>query len=218
MNSNFPSVYLARHGETAWTVTGQHTGRTDLPLTEHGERNARQLRERLGGLSFAKVFASPLKRVMRTCELAGFASVAQIDRDLVEWEYGDYEGRLSADILAERPGWELFRDGCPGGESPQQVATRADRVVERVRAVAGDVLVFSSGHFLRMLAARWTGLETLHARSLMLDTASLSALGYEHNLSQPAIRLWNDTHHVLTATQKECASAPEQSEPNEVTR
>jgi broad specificity phosphatase PhoE len=218
MNNNFPSVYLARHGETAWTVTGQHTGRTDLPLTERGEHNARQLRERLDGLSFAKVFASPLKRVMRTSELAGFASVAQIDRDLVEWEYGDYEGRLSADILAERPGWELFRDGCPGGESPQQVATRADRVVERVRAVAGDVLVFSSGHFLRMLAARWTGLETLHARSLMLDTASLSALGYEHNLSQPAIRLWNDTHYVLTATQKDRASAPEQSETNEVTR
>jgi broad specificity phosphatase PhoE len=218
MSETLPSVYLARHGETDWTVTGQHTGRTDLPLTEHGERNARQLGERLGGMSFAKVFASPLKRVMRTCELAGFASVAQIDRDLVEWEYGDYEGRISADIIAERPGWELFRDGCPGGESPQQVATRADRVVERVRAVAGDVLVFSSGHFLRMLAARWTGLETLHARSLMLGTASLCALGYEHNLSQPAIQLWNDTHHVLTTTQKERASAPEQSEPNEVTR
>jgi probable phosphoglycerate mutase len=218
MSNNFPSVYLGRHGETAWTVTGQHTGRTDLPLTEHGERNARQLRERLGGLSFAKVFASPLKRVMQTCELAGFASVAQIDGDLVEWEYGDYEGRLTADILAERPGWELFRDGCPGGESPQQVAARADRVVERLRAVADNVLLFSSGHFLRMLAARWTGLEALHARALMLGTASLSVLGYEHSLSQPAIRLWNDKHHLLKANEKDVVCEHKQSATTEVTR
>jgi probable phosphoglycerate mutase len=199
MSVSFPSVYLARHGETAWTVTGQHTGVTDLPLTERGECNARRLRERLSGLTLVKVFTSPLQRAMRTCELAGFGPVAQINRDLAEWDYGQYEGRLTADILAEHPGWELFRDGCPGGESPQQVAARADRVVERIRALAGDVLLFSSGHFLRTLAARWTGLETLHARSLMLYTASLSVLGYEHNLSQPAIRLWNDTHHVLTA-------------------
>ena len=218
MSDNLPSVYLARHGETVWTITGQHTGLTDLALTERGECNAARLRQRLGGLTFAKVFTSPLKRAMRTCELAGFASVAQIDRDLLEWNYGEYEGRLTADILAERPDWELFRDGCPGGETPQQVADRADRVVERVRAVAGNVLLFSSGHFLRMLAARWTGLETLHARSLILDTASLSALGYEHYLSQPAIRLWNDTHHVLTANEKEGVCESEQSETNEVTR
>jgi len=198
-----PSVYLARHGETAWTVTGQHTGRTDLPLTERGECNARRLRERLNGLNFAKILTSPLQRAMRTCELAGFGSVAQVDRDLLEWDYGEYEGRLTADILAERPAWQLFRDGCPGGESPRQVAKRADRVVERVRAAAGDVLLFSSGHFLRMLAARWTSLETIHASALMLDTASLSVLSYEHSLSQPAIRLWNDTHHVLTANGKE---------------
>jgi len=197
MSNNLPSIYLARHGETAWTITGQHTGLTDLLLTERGECNARRLRERLAGLTFAKVFTSPLKRATRTCELAGFGSVAHLDRDLVEWNYGEYEGRLTADILAERPEWDLFRDGCPGGESPQQVADRADRVVVRVRAVADNVLLFSSGHFLRMLAARWTGLETLHARSLLLGTASLSALGYEHNLSQPAIRLWNDTNHVL---------------------
>src|SRR5215469_1015643 len=168
MSNNLPSIYLARHGETAWTVTGQHTGRTDLPLTQRGECNARLLRERLGGLTFAKVFTSPLQRAMQTCQLAGFASVVQIDRDLVEWDYGQYEGRLTADILRERPGWELFRDGCPGGESPQQVAARADRVVERIRGLAGDVLLFSSGHFLRMLAARWTGLEVVHARTLML--------------------------------------------------
>src|SRR5678815_4354734 len=142
MSQTFPVVYLARHGETAWTVTGHHTGRTDLPLTERGESNARRLRERLNGLTFAKVWTSPLQRAMRTCELAGFGSAAQIDRDLLEWDYGAYEGRLTVDILGERPDWQLFRDGCPGGESPQQIAARADRVVSRVRAVAGDVLLF----------------------------------------------------------------------------
>jgi broad specificity phosphatase PhoE len=196
VSGTFPVVYLARHGETAWTVTGQHTGLTDLPLTERGEANARRLGGRLSGMSFAKVFTSPLRRAMRTCELAGFGPVAEIDRDLVEWNYGQYEGRLTVDILKERPGWQLFRDGCPGGESPQQVAARADRVVSRVRALAGDVLLFSSGHFLRVLAARWIGLEPLYGQSLMLGTASLSVLSYEN--SEPAIRFWNDTHHVLT--------------------
>ncbi|HEX8882118.1 MAG TPA: histidine phosphatase family protein [Candidatus Acidoferrum sp.] len=199
MNKTLPVTYLARHGETAWTITGQHTGRTDLPLTERGEANAHRLGERLSGLTFAKVFSSPLRRAMRTCELAGFGSVAQIDADLVEWDYGEYEGRLTVDILKEHPDWQLFRDGCPGGESPQQIAARADLVVSRLRAVTGDVLVFSSGHFLRMLATRWIGLEPIHGQSLMLGTASLSALGYEHGISQPAIRLWNDTHHVLTS-------------------
>lgn len=218
MSKPFPCVYLARHGETAWSVSGQHTGLTDLPLTERGECNARRLRERLGGLTFAKIFTSPLQRAMRTCELAGFGSAAQIDRDLVEWDYGEYEGRLTADIMAERPGWELFRDGCPGGESPQQVAARADRVAERVRSVADDVVLFSSGHFLRMLAARWVGMEAHNARSLMLGTASLSALGYEHSLSQPAITLWNDTHHVLTANEKEGVCEPRQFASDEVTQ
>lgn len=202
MSMTFPTVYLARHGETAWTVTGQHTGLTDLPLTERGETDGRQLRERLTGLSFAKVFTSPLQRCRRTCELAGFRSVAEIDRDLLEWNYGRYEGRLTADILAECPGWQLFRDGCPGGESPRQVARRADHVVARLRALTGDILLFSSGHFLRMLAARWIGIEPLHARSLLLSTAGLSALSYEHSLSQPAIRLWNDAHHVQIAKEK----------------
>lgn len=218
MSMAFPVVYLARHGETAWSVTGQHTGLTDLPLTDRGEWNARQLRERLGGQTFAKVFTSPLQRAMRTCELAGFGSTAQIDRDLVEWDYGEYEGRLAVDILAEHPGWQLFRDGCPGGESPLQVAVRADRVVERVRSVQGDVLLFSSGHFLRMLATRWVGMEALNARLLMLGTASLSGLGYEHNLSQPAIWLWNDTHHVLIANEKEGVCEPRPLTTNEVTR
>jgi len=196
-SGELPIIYVARHGETAWTLTGQHTGRTDLPLTEAGERNARRLGERLKGLIFAKVFTSPLKRAVRTCELAGFGGVAQIDCNLMEWDYGEYEGLTGAEIRAKRPDWQLFRDGCPGGESPQQVAARADQVVREVREVQGDVLLFTSGHFIRVLASRWIGIEpTVNARSFMLSTASLSALGYEQDLSRPVIRLWNDTHHV----------------------
>ena len=199
MSEELQIVYLARHGETAWSLTGQYTGLTDLPLTERGERNARQLGERLRGLRFAKVYTSPLQRARRTCELAGFGAVAEVDPDLVEWDYGQYEGRRTAEILAERPGWLLFRDGCPGGESPAQASARADRVVSRVRAVQGDVLLFSSGHFIRVLATRWIGLEvTDNARRLMLSTASLSAVSYENELARPVIRLWNDTHHVST--------------------
>jgi broad specificity phosphatase PhoE len=195
-NQALQVVYLARHGETAWTLSGQHTGLTDLPLTERGERNARRLEERLRGLSFAKVFTSPLQRARRTCELAGFGAVAEIDRDLVEWNYGDYEGRRTVDIHRERPDWQIFRDGCPGGESPGQVGARADRAIKRVRAIEGNALLFSSGHFLRVLAARWLGLEPGAGRYFLLSTASLSALSYEHNLSQPAIRLWDDDRHV----------------------
>ena len=150
MSEVLPVVYLARHGETAWTLTGQHTGLTDLPLTERGERNARRLEERLRGVTFAKVFTSPLQRATRTCELAGFGAVAEIDRDLLEWNYGEYEGRRTAEILKERPNWQLFLDGCPGGESPNQIGARADRAVKRVRVIDGDVLVFSSGHFARV--------------------------------------------------------------------
>jgi broad specificity phosphatase PhoE len=196
MSEALPVVYLARHGDTAWTKSGQHTGLIDLPLTEDGERNAQRLGERLKGMKFAKVFTSPLQRAVRTCELAGFASVAEKLPDLVEWDYGKYEGLVLAEILKERPEWQIFRDGCPGGESPAQVADRADRVVARVRAVAGTVLLFSSGHFLRVLAARWLGVEPARGKYLVLNTASLSALGYEHNLSQPVIRLWDDNHHV----------------------
>jgi probable phosphoglycerate mutase len=191
-------VYLARHGETAWSLSGQHTGRTDLPLTERGERKAGALGQRLRGLTFAKVFTSPLRRAVRTCELAGFGSAAEIDPDLVEWDYGQYEGRRTAEIRAERPDWEQFRDGCPGGESPDQIAARADRVGGRLRAVKGDVLVFSHGHFLRVLAARWLGLDAAGGRYLLLDTASLSALGYEFHQTEPVIRLWNETRHVET--------------------
>jgi broad specificity phosphatase PhoE len=192
------SVYLARHGETAWSLTGQHTGLTDLPLTERGQQNARALGGRLHGLDFARVFTSPLQRARRTCELAGYGAKAEVDRDLVEWNYGEYEGLRSTEIHAVRPGWQLFRDGCPGGESPEQVGARAVSVVERVRAIEGDVLLFSSGHFLRVLAAQWLGMDPPAGRLFLLSTASLSALGYENDLSEPVLSFWNDRGHVGT--------------------
>jgi probable phosphoglycerate mutase len=196
-HQELPLVYLARHGQTAWSLSGQHTGLTDLPLTAVGERNAEKLKAPLKRVTFTKVFSSPLRRAWQTCELAGFSASAETLHDLVEWDYGEYEGRRSEEILAERRDWQLFRDGCPGGESPEQVAARADRVVKLVRSVSGNVLLFSSGHFLRMLAARWTGIDIVDARSLMLSTASLSVLGYEGSIARPAIRLWNDAHHLL---------------------
>src|SRR5580765_6515985 len=191
-----PIIYLARHGETAWSVTRQHTGRTDLPLTERGENNARKLGERLRGMTFAKVWTSPLQRARRTCELAGYPSIAEIDSDLTEWNYGEYEGLRTIEIRAKRPDWQLFRDGCPGGESPGDVAARADRVVNRMRTIAGDVLLFSSAHFLRMLAVRWIGVEPSIATALLLSTASLSALGYDNSEDEPIIYLWNETSHL----------------------
>jgi broad specificity phosphatase PhoE len=197
MSERLPVVYLARHGNTAWTASGQHTGLSDLPLTPDGERNAVRLGGRLRGMMFAKVFTSPLQRASRTCELSGFGAGAETDPDLVEWDYGKYEGLTSEQILEVRPDWQLFRDGAPGGESPAQIGARADRVVERVRKIAGDVLLFSSGHFIRVLTARWLGLGAgTGGKYFLLNPASLSALSYEHNLSQPAIRLWNDDHHV----------------------
>ena len=196
MSGLLPVVYVARHGNTAWTLSGQHTGLTDLPLTPDGERNAQRLGERLKGLTFTRVFTSPLQRASRTCELAGFGAVAEVDPDLVEWDYGKYEGLTAAQILRERPDWQLFRDGAPGGESPEQVGMRADRVVRRIRSIPGDVLLFSSGHFMRVLAARWLALNPDGGKYFLLNPASLSALSYEHNLSSPVIRLWNDDHHV----------------------
>lgn len=193
MTDVLPVVYLVRHGETAWSLSGRHTGLTDLPLTPRGEHEARRLGTRLQGLVFAKVFTSPLQRAWRSCERAGFNAAAHIDRDLVEWNYGEYEGRTSDEIHAERPDWRLFRDGCPGGESPVDVGVRADRVIRRARAVEGNVLLFSSGHILRVLAARWLGLAPADGRYFLLGTAALCALGYEHDLSQPVICLWNET-------------------------
>ncbi|MEO8185971.1 MAG: histidine phosphatase family protein [Burkholderiaceae bacterium] len=194
MNDPLPQVILVRHGETAWTLSGQATGRTDLPLTEQGEREARELSVQLKGLSFVQVLSSPLQRALRTGELAGF-SVAHVDADLTEWDYGAYEGRRTADIRAERPGWRLFTDGCPDGETLQAVSVRADRVIDRIRAVSGDVLVFAHRDILRILAARWLGLHAAEAGHFYLSTASLSILGYHHDLNEPVIRGWNHTRH-----------------------
>src|SRR5438093_10400541 len=154
MATELPRLFLARHGDTAWTDSRQRTGRTDLPLNERGEERARLIGEQLRKFTFARVFTSPLQRASKTCALAGFGAVAQVDPDLLEWDYGRFEGKLTRDIVKERPGWELFRDGCPDGESPEAVAARADRFIARVRGIGGDVLAFSSGHIIRMIAAR----------------------------------------------------------------
>ncbi len=196
MSAPLSLVYVARHGETAWSLSGQHTGRTDLPLTERGEEQARALGRRLRAMDFATVLTSPSRRAVRTCALAGFGAAAEIDPDLAEWDYGDYEGRRTAEILALRPDWQLFRDGAPGGETPEQVGARADRAIARIRAIRGDALLVSSAHISRVLAARWLGLPASGGRYLVLGVASLSLLGYERNLSEPAIRLWNNTDHL----------------------
>jgi probable phosphoglycerate mutase len=197
MQPALPAVYLARHGETAWSVSGQHTGRTDIPLTARGERNAESLGQRLIGTTFAKILTSPLSRARRTCELAGFSARAEADPDLQEWDYGQYEGRRTIDIRKERPDWYLFSDGCPDGESVEAIGARADRVVARLRSVNGNVLVFSHGHILRVIAARWLGLPAGDARLFLLSTAALSILGYEHALHEPTVWLWNDDRHVV---------------------
>jgi broad specificity phosphatase PhoE len=197
MSESLPQVYLARHGETAWTISGQHTGRTDIPLTARGEANARGLGERLKGETFELVFVSPLGRARRTCELAGFGARSRAEADLLEWDYGAYEGRTTAEIRAERPDWYLFRDGCPGGESVPAVSARADRVVARLKGASGHIILFGHGHFFRVLAARWLGLPAADARHFWLGTAALCVLGYEHTLDEPVIRLWNDDRHAL---------------------
>jgi len=193
MSDALPKVYLVRHGETPWTISGQHTGRTDIALTERGERDAQTLSGRLQAMRFAAVLTSPLQRARRTCELAGFGAGAQADPDLTEWDYGAYEGRRTSDIRAERPGWRLFEDGCPGGETLAAVSARADRVIARARALGRDVLVFAHRDILRVLIARWVAWPALEARCLYLETASVSALGYDHDLDEPVIRVLNDT-------------------------
>jgi broad specificity phosphatase PhoE len=197
VSQSLPEIHVIRHGETAWTESRQHTGLTDIPLTERGERQARRFGEYLRGRTFAHVLTSPLQRARRTCELAGFSAAAQTDPDLVEWNYGEYDGLTTDEILQRRPGWLLFRDGCPGGESVAEVGARADRVVGRLRAPDDDVLLFSSGHFLRVLAARWLGLNASYGRLFLLSTTTLSILGYEHDKSDPVIRLWNDVRPGL---------------------
>jgi broad specificity phosphatase PhoE len=187
-----PNLYLVRHGDTAWTDSHRHTGRTDVPLNERGEERARQLGACLRRFSFIRVFTSPLQRASRTCELAGFGAVAEVDADLIEWDYGRFEGKLTGEIVKDRPGWELFRDGCPDGESPQDVAARADRFISRVLGLTGDVLAFSSGHIIRMIAARWNGLTPAAARVFFCRPASVGVLGFEHDSrEEPILQLWN---------------------------
>jgi broad specificity phosphatase PhoE len=186
-----PQIWLVRHGETAWSLSGQHTGRTDIPLTERGEQVAAALKPRLAGRSFAKVFSSPSVRARRTCELAGFGNVAVSDPDLFEWDYGQYEGRRTAEIIVERPGWKLFEHGSPGGETLAQVAARADNVVAKLRALNADALLFAHRDILRVVIARWVGLPALEAQRFYLDPASISVLGYDHNASEPILRKLN---------------------------
>jgi broad specificity phosphatase PhoE len=195
MANHLPQIYLVRHGETPWSLTGQHTGRTDIPLTPRGEENARRLAKRLASATFAEVWTSPLQRAKSTCTLCGFAA-PRLEPDLMEWDYGAYEGRTSAEIRKERPSWNLFRDGCPQGETSADVGARADRVIARLRAAGNDALLFAHGHSLRVLAARWLDLPPAEARLFVLTTASLSILSYEHNLAEPTIRLWNDARHL----------------------
>jgi broad specificity phosphatase PhoE len=199
MSETLPEIYLARHGETAWTISHQHTGRTDLPLTPRGEDNAWGLRDRLRGLAFDRVFVSPLRRARRTCLLAGFGEQAVDVPDLTEWDYGQYEGLTTAEIRGKQPGWSLFRSGCLGGESVAAVGARADRVIARLRPMPGRTLIFGHGHFFRVLAARWVGLPPGDASRFVLGTAALSILGYEHGPEDPAILLWNDEGHTVPA-------------------
>lgn len=191
MSAPFPQVYLIRHGETEWSLSGQHTGRTDIPLTPRGETDARGLAARLAGHSFTQVFTSPSVRAKQTCELAGFAQVAETTRDLFEWDYGAYEGRRTADILRERPGWKLFQHGCPDGETLEAVAARAEQVIARVRSIPGDTLIFAHRDILRVVTARWIGLAPIEGQRFMLNPASISVLGYDHGLDEPIVRALN---------------------------
>jgi probable phosphoglycerate mutase len=182
-------VFLIRHGETEWTLSGQHTGITDIPLTQNGRRMPRLLAPILAKVTFARIFTSPLQRARETCALAGLGEQAEVDRDLVEWNYGDYEGLTTTQIEAKAPGWLLFRDGCPGGEGPLEVGRRVDAVIERVRAVNAHVALFAHGHLFRVFVARWIGLPAAAGAHFLLDTATLSVLGYYRGI--PAIKRWN---------------------------
>jgi probable phosphoglycerate mutase len=189
-----PTIVLVRHGATEWSASGQHTSRTDIPLTEEGRAGAAKLRERLAGFDFALVLTSPMGRAKETAELAGYGDAAQVDADLCEFDYGVYEGRTTAEIREERPGWDVWRDDSPGGETPDQVGARADRVIERACAAGGDVALFAHGHLLRILGARWIGDPAVQGGSLGLSTGSVSELGFERE--RRAIWLWNDTTHL----------------------
>lgn len=197
MSTELPQVFIVRHGETEWSLSGRHTGRTDIPLTARGEENARAVGARLVGRQFSAVLTSPLRRARHTCELAGFGSTAVVDPDLVEWDYGDYEGLKTVAIRSQRPNWDLFRAGCPGGETAEMIGARVDRVVGRLRAARGDVLLFAHAHVLRVLAARWLRLPPIEGRRFLLSPAALGILSFEHGSpEEPVLRLWNDTGSI----------------------
>ena len=183
------SVFAIRHGETAWSLSGQHTGTTDLPLTDNGRRLAERMRPVLAGKVFALVLTSPLQRARETCGLMGLGDEAVVDSDLAEWNYGRYEGLTPKQIHDEAPGWLIFRDGCPGGETPREVGARVDRVIARARAVTGHVALFSHGHLLRVFAARWLGLPVVTGQHFLLDTGTLNILDYYRDI--PAVKIWN---------------------------
>ncbi|KWV52771.1 MULTISPECIES: histidine phosphatase family protein [Rhizobium] len=191
MASTLPEIHLVRHGETEWSLSGRHTGRSDIPLTAKGEAAARDVGSRLAGRGFAAVWSSPSQRARDTCELSGFGAGAIVKDDLAEWDYGAYEGITTKEIQASRPGWQLFRDGCPKGEAAGDVGGRADRIISELRLANAPILIFSSSHFLRVLGARWLGLPPTDGARFILDTASISVLGYEHDLTEPVIRRWN---------------------------
>jgi probable phosphoglycerate mutase len=196
-DQSLPRVYLVRHGETAWSLSRRLTGRADIPLTPRGEQGARELGRFLRARRFAQVLVSPLQRARQTADLAGVGGQAQIEADVTEWDYGEYEGKHTADVLAERPGWNLFEHGCPGGESLQDIDARAGRVVERIRALGKDVLVVAHRDIIRVIIARWLGLQPRHARTFYLDTASISILGYHPDREDPVIRMLNGTSDSL---------------------
>lgn len=182
-------VYLLRHGETEWSVNGRHTGVTDVQLTENGRIAARRLEPILAKETFALVLTSPLRRARETCELAGLGAQANVEPDVVEWNYGEYEGLTTHQIRLTRPGWSVFRDGCPGGETPEQIGARADRVLTKVHTSEGNVALFAHGHILRVLAARWIHLSASYGEHFLLDTATLNVLGYYRE--SPAFKIWN---------------------------
>ncbi len=199
-----PRIYFIRHGETEWSLSGQYTSRTDLPLTAHGEDLARELGLRLRDVSFTRVLSSPRQRARRTCELVIPGVTLESEPDLAEWDYGDYEGQHSAAVHKQRPDWNLFHNGCPNGETPSQIATRADRLIAKVRTMEGNIALFSHGHFGRVLAARWIGLPVSEAQHFLLGTASLSVFDYEHDQADsPAIALWNASSNYILVERKE---------------
>jgi probable phosphoglycerate mutase len=189
VTSKEQKVYFLRHGETGWSLNGKHTGVTDIPLTENGRMAARLLQPILARETFALVLTSPLRRARDTCELAGLGQRANVEIDLIEWNYGEYEGLTTEQIRVARPGWSVFRDGCPAGETPDQVGSRADRVLRKVRAAEGNVALFAHGHILRVLAARWINLSASYGEHFLLDTATLNVLGYYRE--SPAFKIWN---------------------------